>query len=99
MNTLVERVFDITPVTIIFNTLIFTVCHVVLCFPANWFINKYGMRPTLIFGALAISGGSWLRLTLSTRSMEWCLVGSLMAALGNIFFYNNPSKMAGNWFR
>lgn len=41
--------------------------------------------------------GVWLRLLLEVGN-PFCLLGSALAAVGNIFILNTPSKVALNWF-
>jgi hypothetical protein len=33
------------------------------------------------------------------RQPEWCIIGSVLAAIGNIFILNTPMKIAANWFK
>lgn len=49
-------------------------------------------------GAVLIILGVWAR-TLIATSFAFPLIGSLLAAIGNIFIINSPSKMANVWFR
>lgn len=42
--------------------------------------------------------GVWLRCLIN-YSFAPVLIGSLMAAIGNIFIINSPAKLAGTWYR
>lgn len=44
-------------------------------------------------------GGAWLRTFLSEGDPYICLLGSMTAAIGNIFILNTGSKLAFSWFR
>jgi len=56
------------------------------------------MRFSFIGGGILVIGGVWLRLLLDVENPLFCLLGSALAAIGNIFILNTPSKIAQNWF-
>jgi len=57
------------------------------------------MRVSFIVGAVFLVSGVWLRLLLNVGQSIFCLLGSGLAAVGNIFVLNTPSQVALNWFR
>jgi hypothetical protein len=57
------------------------------------------MRISFIFGAVFTVGGVWLRLLIQEENAIFCLIGSALAAIGNIFVLNTPSKLAIHWFK
>ena len=91
--------FNITPLLVSFNGLLFTIAHPLFSFPCNLILNKYGMKIGFILGGIFTIGGVWLRLLLEYENPTYCLLGSALAAIGNIFILNSPSKVAINWFR
>ena len=56
------------------------------------------MRVSFVVGAILVSSGMWLRILLDVGLSVYCLLGSFLAAVGNIFILNTPSKLAINWF-
>jgi fucose permease len=98
INVAVERIFEISAVEVTLNALLFTIAHPIFAFPCNWLINKHGMRLSFIVGGVFVVGGVWLRLLLEEGNSIFCLMGSGLAAIGNIFILNTPSKLAINWF-
>lgn len=40
-----------------------------------------------------------MRLLLAEGSSVYCLIGSCLIGIGNIFVFNTPSKIALSWFR
>lgn len=99
INVAVERMFRISPLSVTMNALLFTIAHPLFAFPCNWLINKKGMRISFIAGAVFTVAGVWLRLLIEEENAIFCLIGSALAAIGNIFVLNTPSKMAINWFK
>lgn len=98
INVIIEDTFQISGIEVTLNALLFTIAHPVFALPCNWLINKYGMRFGFIVGAVLLVGGVWLRLLLAVGQSFYCLLGSMLAAIGNIFILNTPSKVALNWF-
>lgn len=99
INVVVENTFDISSIEVTMNALLFTIAHPLLAVPINWIINKKGMHFGFIIAAVLGVSGVWLRLLLDKGQSVYCLLGSALAALGNIFILNTPSKVALNWFR
>lgn len=77
----------------------FTIAHPLFAVPCNWILERYGMRIGFIIGGFLVVGGVWLRILIAEERILFCLMGSVLAALGNIFILNSPSKMAANWFK
>lgn len=57
------------------------------------------MKIGFIAGGILVIAGVWLRLLLEDKNSTFCLLGSGLAAIGNIFVLNSPSKVAINWFK
>lgn len=98
INVIVEKTFAISPLEVTLNALLFTIAHPLFAFPCNWVLNRYGMRISFICGGVLVVAGVWLRLLLEVGNPFFCLLGSALAAVGNIFILNTPSKVALNWF-
>lgn len=96
---IVEDKFSISAFEVTLNALLFTIAHPIFAFPCNWILNKYSMRLGFIIGGLLVSAGVWMRLLIGEGNSIYCLIGSGLAAIGNIFVFNTPSKIALNWFR
>lgn len=99
INVTVEKLYHISSVEITLNALLFTIAHPIFAFPCNWLINRYGMRISFVVGGVFVIAGVWLRLLLEDGSSIFCLLGSGLAAIGNIFILNTPSKLAIVWFK
>ena len=98
INVLIEDKFALTDTEVTLNALLFTIAHPIFAFPCNWLISRFGMRPCFILGTILVCAGIWLRLLLEVGQSAFCLLGSGLAAIGNIFVLNTPSKVALNWF-
>lgn len=99
INVTVEKLYHISSVEITLNALLFTIAHPIFAFPCNWLINRHGMRVSFVVGGVFVISGVWLRLLLEDGNSVFCLLGSGLAAIGNIFILNTPSKLAIIWFK
>lgn len=98
INVLIEDKFHISGTAVTMNALLFTIAHPLFAVPCNWIINRFGMHVSFVAASLLVSGGTWLRLLLEDGQAFYCLIGSFLAAVGNIFVLNTPSKVSMNWF-
>ena len=98
INSLVEEKFHYRPVIVTLNTLFFPLLHPIMAFPANWILDKYGMKFGCTLGGVILIIGVWLRSLIEYEKPEWCLLGSILAAIGNVFLLNSSSILANNWF-
>jgi hypothetical protein len=51
-----------------------------------------------MLGSVFVIAGVWVRTIMSRGHPEWCLVGSFLAAFGNLFVLNSAIKVSVNWF-
>lgn len=81
------------------NVLFFPIFHPIFAFPANWILDKFGMKLGCGIGGVLLIAGVWMRTFIEYQNIFWCLTGSVLAAIGNIFVLNSPSILANNWFK
>ena len=98
INSRVEEVFDISRVFVTLNTLLFPVLHPVFAFPSSWILDNYGIKVGCTLGGIFVVAGVWMRTLLTHGSPAFCLIGSTLAAIGNIFILGSSSVFAINWF-
>lgn len=66
-------------------------------FPANHFIDKFGLRFSLILGTSLYTIGLFL-FSLINDGYHFVLIGAVIVAIGQPFVINCPSKIAAEWF-
>lgn len=52
-----------------------------------------------VIGALFVIAGVWLRTFMEPGDPSIVLIGSCLAAFGNLFILNTPMKVAVSWFK
>lgn len=51
-----------------------------------------------MIGSIFVVAGVWVRTILERNEPFYCLIGSFLAAFGNLFVLNSAVKVAVNWF-
>ena len=76
----------------------FSILHPIAAFPINWILDTFGVKVGCIIGGCILVVGVWLRTLIEVGEPVFVLLGSVLAAVGNIFIMNSPSKLATQWF-
>ena len=71
--------------------------HPIFSFLANFIIDGYGIKNGLHFGLVFTIIGAGSRIFIN-NSFWFVILGQSLAAIGNPFITNGPSKIASNWF-
>jgi MFS family permease len=67
-------------------------------FMAIAILNRFNMKVTIVVGTLFVLIGAWIRCFIIFTGFSPFYIGSFIAALGQPFLMNLPSKVASNWF-
>ena len=71
--------------------------YVIANFPANYLMDKRGVRISFLAGMLLFSLGLLLFVFVNT-SYGFALLGAILIASGQPFIINSPAKVATLWF-
>ncbi|TNV72744.1 hypothetical protein FGO68_gene148 [Halteria grandinella] len=77
--------------------------YYIMYVPANFLaiavLNKWGLKPAITIGTLFVLLGGWIRMFLTfTGNFTPYFMGAIVAAIGQPFLMNIPSKIASTWF-
>lgn len=74
--------------------------HFPLSFPANFVVDKYGIRTGLWIAGICLMLGSWIRCLVNVNGEHFWLsiVGAVLVGIANPFIINGLNKVSGNWF-
>lgn len=78
--------------------MIFGVVYLPMNFVSIYVLKRFGLRVSVIVGAIFTMTGCWIRLTIALSTYTVFLVGSAIGGLGQPFLMNNSAKLASNWF-
>ncbi|KAI6178700.1 MFS domain-containing protein [Aphelenchoides besseyi] len=81
------------------TSMIYMLTYTILVFPGSWFLDKYGLRTSLLIGAFGNCFGAWLKL-LSTHPDKFWLTFMAQTIVGSsqVFILGIPPRLAAVWF-
>ena len=99
ITSIVQKYYNINPMFVEWLALIYSLEMIFLLIPSSYFLNRFGLRLTLIAGTLANALGSCLRL-LGARSNGFAFIfsGSCICGLSHAALLFLPPHVAAVWF-
>ena len=101
ISNVIEKYYDVSTFTVTWTSMIYMVTYIPLIFPACWFLQKKGLRLSVILGSLGTCIGSWIKV-LGTGQETWCFPlvfsGQTVVAISQIFILGIPAELAATWF-
>ena len=79
------------------SALMFMFLHPFVAIPANYILDTYSLKIGITINCIMVVLGCSFRL-LILRSFWWVIVGNFIAAIGNSFILNCPSKYSSIWY-
>ena len=79
------------------NYTCFTLVSVITTFPANYVIDTYGTRPSIMFATAVVLVGIWIRMFINQNYL-FALGGQCIIAIGYTFIMNSTPAIGGKWF-
>jgi FLVCR family feline leukemia virus subgroup C receptor-related protein len=78
---------------------IFYIMYVPSNFVSISILNRFGLKASIITGVLFLLVGSWIRMFIMfSGNFIPYYIGAIIAAVGQPFLMNIPSKIASTWF-
>jgi FLVCR family feline leukemia virus subgroup C receptor-related protein len=78
---------------------IFYIMYVPSNFVSISILNRFGLKASIITGVLFLLVGSWIRMFIMfSGNFIPYYIGTIIAAVGQPFLMNIPSKIASTWF-
>ncbi|KAL4460444.1 hypothetical protein ABPG74_000195 [Tetrahymena malaccensis] len=93
----VKQLYGVDTSIVNLNSLLFLLMHPLFTFPANFIIDKYGVKISITLGCVLCMIGAWLRL-LVNQNFYILIVGSIFCGIGRPFILNCQGKIVANWF-
>jgi len=62
------KVYDVTPLTVTMTSLIHMMLHLPVSIPANYIVDKYGVKTGIVIAAILCIIGSWIRCLINVFS-------------------------------
>ncbi|KAL4507094.1 hypothetical protein ABPG72_001887 [Tetrahymena utriculariae] len=93
----VKQLYGVDTSIVNLNSLLFLLMHPLFTFPANFIIDKYGVKISITVGCILCMLGAWLRM-LVNQSFYILIAGSIVCGIGRPFILNCQGKIVANWF-
>ena len=101
ISNVIEKYYNVSTLTVTWTSMIYMVTYIPLIFPASWFLQKKGLRLSVIIGSLGTCIGSWVKV-MGTGQGIWCFpivfCGQTIVAISQIFILGIPAELAAAWF-
>ena len=99
VSQIIAEVYDTTEFMLSLCVLVFLIMYVPSNFVVLWVLNKYGLRITLMTGAVLSIIGVWSRfLIIIFPKFGVILISTSLIAFAQPFWSNTTSKLATVWF-
>jgi len=89
--------FNVSESEILFLSTIFMIIYIPVTFITSWFINKYGFKKVVGFGAVTNGVFGFLRF-FAGQNYYLILFFQVMIAISQPFFLNSVTLLSANWF-
>ena len=101
ISNVIENYYKVSTLTVTWTSMIYMVTYIPLIFPASWFLQKKGLRKSVVIGSLGTCLGSWVKV-IGTGNASWCFpvvfTGQTIVAISQIFILGIPAELAAAWF-
>ena len=101
ISNVLEKYYNVSTMAVTWTSMIYMAVYIPLIFPATWFLQKYGLRKSIILGSLGNCIGSCIKVAATQRS-DWCFpvlfMGQTICAIAQIFVLGIPAEIAATWF-
>ncbi|RKP14538.1 major facilitator superfamily domain-containing protein [Piptocephalis cylindrospora] len=104
VSALSAEYFEVSDTAISMLAMVFYIGFVIMSLPSGWVIDHVGIKTGLIIGSVLNIAGAWLRYVAVISDMApssqyaMTMASQCIAALGQPFFLNAPTKFAASWF-
>eukprot|EP00095_Tigriopus_kingsejongensis_P011237 maker-scaffold414_size178625-snap-gene-0.29 protein:Tk11237 transcript:maker-scaffold414_size178625-snap-gene-0.29-mRNA-1 annotation:"mfs-type transporter" len=99
ITNILEKYYQVGTLAVSWTSIIYMVTYIPLIFPASWFLQKKGLRWSVILGSLGTCLGSWIKVLATGREQFVILfTGQTIVAISQIFILGIPAQLAATWF-
>ena len=95
----IENAYGVANYEVVTISLVYMGFFIVFNFPSNYVIDKYGIRVGVVAGILFTLVGQYLKCLINLEGGFSILIfGQMIAAVGQPFLANAPTKVAQQWY-
>ncbi|XP_008197851.2 heme transporter FLVCR2 isoform X2 [Tribolium castaneum] len=99
ISNITVKYYDVEDTLVDLTGLVFMISFILLCLPANQFIEKYNLRNTALLSSGLTTLGNLIKLfSISPDRFYVVIIGQVLCAIAQVFMTSVPSKLASTWF-
>ncbi|XP_035227004.1 feline leukemia virus subgroup C receptor-related protein 2-like isoform X2 [Stegodyphus dumicola] len=99
ITNIVSTYYGVQEIAINWTSMIYMASYIPLIFPANWILEKRGLRFAVLLGSFGTCLGSWVKCgSLAPDRFPITMLGQTIVAVSQVFILGIPSQLAGVWF-
>jgi len=99
ITNILEKYYQVPTIAVSWTSMIYMVTYIPLIFPASWFLQKKGLRLSVLLGSLGTCLGSWIKVFATSRELfPLMFSGQSIVAISQIFILGIPPQLAATWF-
>ncbi|PAV67718.1 hypothetical protein WR25_04230 [Diploscapter pachys] len=97
--TIVSEFYDVSATLIDWTSMIYMLTYIFFFIPAAWLLDKYGLRVSVLLGALGNAIGAWVKIMSTNPDGFWItFIGQTIVGTSQIFTLGIPPRLAAVWF-
>ena len=89
--------YKISRIEVSSTSFIHLALHAPVSFPANYIVDKHGVKVGIMIGAILCTIGSWIRVFIN-KNFVFVIIGQVFLGCANPFIINCLNKVSANWF-
>ncbi|GMT27943.1 hypothetical protein PFISCL1PPCAC_19240, partial [Pristionchus fissidentatus] len=90
---------QVTPSLVDWTSMIYMLTYILFFVPASWFLDRFGLRWSLLLGAGGNCIGAWIKILSTTPDAFWItFIGQTIVGASQMFTLGIPPKLAAVWF-
>ncbi|GMS99994.1 hypothetical protein PENTCL1PPCAC_22169, partial [Pristionchus entomophagus] len=95
----VTNFYGVTPNAVDWTSMIYMLTYILFFVPASWFLDRFGLRWSLLLGAAGNCIGAWIKILSTSPDAFWItFIGQTIVGGSQMFTLGIPPKLAAVWF-
>uniref|UniRef100_A0A915M0T1 Major facilitator superfamily (MFS) profile domain-containing protein n=1 Tax=Meloidogyne javanica TaxID=6303 RepID=A0A915M0T1_MELJA len=96
---IIHAYYNVEYTTVDWTSMIYMLTYMILIFPGSWFLDKYGLRMSVMIGAFGNCFGAWLKILSTTPDRFWLtFIAQTIVGSSQVFILGIPPRLAAVWF-
>uniref|UniRef100_A0A915E866 Major facilitator superfamily (MFS) profile domain-containing protein n=1 Tax=Ditylenchus dipsaci TaxID=166011 RepID=A0A915E866_9BILA len=71
INNIITSYYGVQAISVDWTSMIYMLTYMILVFPGSWFLDRYGLRVSVLIGAFGNCFGAWLKILSTAPDKFW----------------------------